>query len=297
MINYSLRQIYSFEATIRLQSFTKASRVLNLTQPAVYMQVKQLQNHLGVILFQTQGKSIQPTEMGKQFYQTCQKIITILEQSKKHIDQTLNPETGKITIAVVTTANSFVSRLLSEFKKIHPQISFHLNVNNRQYLLEKLINQQVDLAIMGNPPADNPFITEKFMDNPLIAIAHPEHPLTQKKQITIEALKKESLITRELGSGTRMAIEKHSGLNFDADIQINSNEAIVEAVQAGLGIGFVSKHTVNLELHHQIITQLSVVDFPIMRHWYMVYHEKQQLSPITKKFKAFIFQYIQNVEN
>jgi len=126
------------------------------------------------------------------------------------------------------------------------------------------------------------------MENPLIAIAHPDHPLLNNKNNSIKALNKETLITREQGSGTRITIERITGMHFNSDIEINSNEAIIEAVQAGLGIGFVSKHTVKLELENGIIKQLNTDKFPITRHWHVVHHAKNKLSPIAQRFKDFI---------
>ncbi len=288
MINYTLKQLYSFEAVIRTKSFTKASKELFVTQPAVYMQVQQLSKNVGSDLIRTNGKVIIPTFIGKKLYQTCLEVISTLESSRSDIEQTLNPDSGHLQIAVATTTNSFVSRILAKFKKKYPQMTFHLEVTNRKLLLEKLSNHSADLVIMGEPPSDLPLETQPFMENPLIAIAHPEHPLLANKKNSIKTLVKETLITREQGSGTRITIERITGMKFNSDIEINSNEAIIEAVQAGLGIGFVSKHTVKLELENGIINQLNVDNFPVTRHWYVVHQSKSKLSPIAQRFKDFI---------
>ena len=287
MINYTLKQLYSFEAVVRLTSFTKASKELNITQPAVYMQIQQLTKNIGSDLVNIKGKTISPTFIGKKLYQTCI-VIAKLEQTRLDIEQTLDPEAGHLQIAVATTTNSFVSRVLAKFKKDYPNMTFYLEVTNRKSLLDKLTNNETDLVIMGEPPSDMPLVTQPFMENPLIAIAHPEHPLLKNKRNTIKALNKETLITREQGSGTRITIERITGMHFNSDIEINSNEAIIEAVQAGLGIGFVSKHTVKLELENGIIKQLNADKFPITRHWYVVHHAKNQLSPMATRFKEFI---------
>lgn len=287
MINYTLKQLYSFEAVIRLKSFTKASKELYVTQPAVYMQVQQLTQNIGSDLINTQGKTVTPTHIGSKFYHTCVEVINTLENSKKDIEQILDPESGHLQIAVATTTNSFVSRILAKFKADFPNMTFHLEVTNRKMLLEKLANNTADLVVMGEPPVEMNLETQPFMENPLIAIAHPDHPLLGKNN-SIKALNKETLITREQGSGTRITIERITGMQFNSDIQINSNEAIIEAVQAGLGIGFVSKHTVKLELENNIIKQLTAENFPITRHWYVVHNKKNNLSPIAKRFKTYI---------
>ena len=288
MINYTLKQLYSFEAVVRLGGFTSASKELHITQPAVYMQVQQLQQNIGTKIFNINGKTITPTFIGKKIYETAVRAINVVENSKLEIEQNLNPDSGHLQIAVATTANSFVSRLLSRFKKEYPKMTFYIDVTNRHALLDNLKNNNADLVIMGEPPKNIPLISSAFMKNPLIAIAHPDNELLTKKKISIKDLNKETLLTREIGSGTRITIERFTGLDFSSDIQINSNEAIVEAVQAGLGIGFVSKHFVNLQLKNNIIKQLDVSPFPIIRQWHIVHHAEAELSPIARRFKQFV---------
>jgi len=288
MINYTLKQLYSFEAVVRLGGFTSASKELHITQPAVYMQVQQLQENIGAKLFNVNGKTITSTFIGKKIYETAVRAINVVENSKLEIDQSLNPDSGHLQIAVATTANSFVSRLLSRFKKEYPKMTFYIDVTNRHSLLDNLKNNNADLVIMGEPPKNIPLISSAFMKNPLIAIAHPDNALLTKKKISIKDLNKETLLTREIGSGTRITIERFTGLDFNSDIQINSNEAIVEAVQAGLGIGFVSKHSVSLQLKNNIIKQLDVAPFPIIRQWHIVHHAEAELSPIARRFKQFV---------
>ena len=290
MINYTLKQLYSFEAVVRLGGFTSASKELHITQPAVYMQVQQLQKNIGAKLFNINGKTITPTFIGKKIYETAVGAINVVENSKLEIEQNLNPDSGHLQIAVATTANSFVSRLLSRFKKEYPKMSFYIDVTNRQALLDNLKNNNADLVIMGEPPKNIPLISSAFMKNPLIAIVHPDNELLTKKKISIKDLNKETLLTREIGSGTRITIERFTGLDFNSDIQINSNEAIVEAVQAGLGIGFVSKHSVSLQLKNNIIKQLDVAPFPIIRQWHIVHHAEAELSPIARRFKQFVIE-------
>ena len=169
-------------------------------------------------------------------------------------------------------------------------MTFYMDVTNRRALLDNLKNKNADLVIMGEPPKNIPLISSAFMKNPLIAIVHPDNELLTKKKISIKDLNKETLLTREIGSGTRITIERFTGLDFSSDIQINSNEAIVEAVQAGLGIGFVSKHSVNLQLKNNIIKQLDVAPFPIIRQWHIVHHAEAQLSPIARRFKQFVIE-------
>ena len=252
------------------------------------MQVQQLQDNIGAKIFNIKGKKITPTFIGNKIYETAVKAINVVENSKLEIEQSLNPNSGHLQIAVATTANSFVSNLLSKFKKEFPKMTFYMDVTNRHALLDNLINKNADLVIMGEPPKNIPLISSAFMKNPLIAIVHPDNELLSKKNISIKDLSKETLLTREISSGTRITIERFTGLDFNSDIQINSNEAIVEAVQAGLGIGFVSKHSVKLQLENKVIKQLDVAPFPIIRQWHIVHHAEAELTPIAKRFKQFV---------
>lgn len=287
MVNYTLKQLYSFEAVIRLGSFSKAAKELNLTQPAVYMQIKQLQNSVDNDIFIVNGKQITSTFVGKKILETSKKIINELNSCKLAIEQITSPNSGHLNIAVATTANSFVSRILADFKIENPGITFHLQVLNRLELLQKIKSKQGDFIIMGEPPVDIKMHHEIFMQNPLIAICHPNHSLVKVKNIDISAIQNEVLITREKGSGTRDTIERITGLKFNSEIEINSNEAITHAVRAGLGIGFVSKWTVGLELETKVISNLDLQGFPILRNWHII-RMSDNCSKIAKKFKDFV---------
>ena len=289
MVNYTLKQLYSFEAVIRLSSFALAAKELNITQPAVYMQVKQLQKNIGGDIVIVVGKQVNATFIGKKLLTFSRKIITELELGDDYIKQTLNPDSGHLNIAVATTANSFISKILADFKKQNPKMTFYLEVTNRYELIEKLRLKQSDFVIMGEPPENLDIISKAFMQNPLIAICHPEHSLLAQKNIEIQSLYGEILITREKNSGTRKTIERITGLKFNSEIEINSNESIISAVRAGLGIGFVSEWTVELELQAKVIAKLPIKGFPILRNWHIV-HTNKDLSLIANKFKKFVLE-------
>ena len=290
MINYTTKQLYSFESVVRNQSFTKASKELFLTQPAVYMQIKQLSENVGSELLTIKGKTVKQTYIGQKLYRASVDIIDKLERVKVDIDQAIDPEAGHLQIAVATTTNVFASRVLARFKRRYPHMTFFLEVANRATLIDKLTNHEVDLVIMGEPPSTMDLATVPFMENPLIPIVHPKHQLLQRPKVTIHDLRSETLITREAGSGTRQTIERMTGLEFNSGIEINLNSSIIEAVQAGLGIGFVSKHTVSLQLEAGTIRQLNVEGFPLVRYWHIVHNGDSYLSPIASRFREFIME-------
>ena len=290
MINYTLKQLYSFESVVRLGNFALAARELNITQPAVYTQVKQLQTNIGADLIVVRGKHVTPTVVGEKLLVDTKEIIDKLEKSNLYINQMLDPNSGHLNIVVATTANSFISRLLAKFKTENPKMSFHLEITNRSDLLRRIKYAQGDLVIMGEPPKDKNLVCDKFKENHLIAVSHPKHVLVNKKNISIDSLANEALITREADSGTRQTVERITGLPFNSEIEINSNEAITHAVRGGLGIGFVSESTVELELKVGELVKLDIVGFPIIRHWHIVHH-KDKLNPMAKRFKKFVIEH------
>ena len=164
-------------------------------------------------------------------------------------------------------------------------------MTNRERLLQQLADNEKDIAIMGRPPQDAGLVTEPFADNPLVVVASPDHPLAQEKSIPLYKLQDQTFVVREQGSGTRTAMQRffdeHS-LRITSSMEMNENEAIKQAVQAGMGLGVVSAHTIELELETNRLLILDVEDFPIMRHWYLVHRKEKRLSPITQAFKDFV---------
>ena len=198
---------------------------------------------------------------------------------------------GKLTIAVASTANYFAPKILAAFNKEHETVKIDLDVTNRHGLVEHLQNNDTDVVIMGRPPAEMDLEAEQFMQNPLVLIASPDHHLVNKQNISIQDLQKETFIIREEGSGTRTAIEKffrEKGAPLETTINMSSNEAIKQAVQAGLGLGIVSIHTLELELELNRLVVINADEFPILRNWYIVYRKGKRLSPIALAFKNFL---------
>ena len=173
-----------------------------------------------------------------------------------------------------------------------PRIRVSFDVTNRATLLKKLEANESDLALMGSPPDEMELIGEPFMDNPLVIIAPPNHPLVGEKDIPLRKLKNDPLLMREVGSGTRVAMERFfmekKNFKLISSIEMNSNEAIKRSVEAGLGLGIVSLHTIELEKELDRLKVLDVRSFPIVRQWYIVYRKGKRLSIAAESFKNFI---------
>lgn len=290
-MNVTVRMLRVFEAVASHLSFTRAAKLLHLSQPAVSMQIKQLEEIVGLPLFEHLGKKIYLTEAGREVYHYARGIGQLLGDMEAAITALRGGARGKLDIAVASTANYFGTRLLAIFSRRHGEFTYRLSVTNRQALLQQLQSNEVDLAIMGQPPAELDLVAEPFMENPLVVIAAPDHPLVGKGPIELRRLAEETFVVREQGSGTRIAMERffeHTGIVPHTRVELSSNEAIKQAVQAGLGLGVVSIHTLELELETDRLRILDAEGFPIMRHWYVVFRKGKRLSPIAGAFKDFV---------
>ncbi len=291
MLRLTLRQLDILEAVARCGSFSAASSELHLTQPAVSMQIKQLESVLGIPLFEQIGKRIHLTEAGKETLQVSQAFQRELVNLEHSLANLQGLKGGTLTVSTASTASYFTARLVALFREMHPDIRVSLNVVNREILLKHLADNSIDLALMGQPPEDHDLSAQPIMDNPLVVIAAPNHPLAGQQQIPLKRMAEEPFVGRELGSGTRGAVEKHfaeHGLILKAAMEMNKNEAIKQAVEAGLGLGVVSLHTVQAELKAQTLCILDVQGFPLNRQWYLVQRQGKRLSPAAQAFAQFV---------
>lgn len=298
-MNITLRQLKIFEAVARNLSFTRASEELHLTQPAVSMQIKQLEQAVGLPLLDQNGKKTYLTEAGEEMYRYACAINDKLQEVAQVFEELKGMKRGHMSIAVASTANYFAPRLLATFFQRYPDVRVSLDVTNREGLLKALTDNETDLVIMGKPPDDMDLVAESFMDNPLVIIAPPNHPLAKKRnQIPLNALAGETFLVREKGSGTRSAMERHfdqHGMKLAATMEMGTSEAIKQGVEAGLGLGLLSLHTLEMELALKRVVILDVATFPIMRHWYIVHRRGKRLSTVAQAFKHFILKESKNL--
>lgn len=290
-MNLTLRQLKIFQAVARHLSFTRASEELHLTQPAVSMQVKQLEETVGLPLFEQVGKRVYPTEAGEELERYSRSVLAILDEASLVFDEMKGLERGRLRITVASTANYFVPQLLAAFCQRHPGVKVSLDVTNRERLLQALQDNDTDLVIMGKPPDSMELVAESFMDNPLVAIAPPSHPLAGQKNIPLQRLQRETFLIREKGSGTRSATERffvEHGLSLSSTMEMSSSEAIKQGVEAGLGLGLLSLHTLEMELALKRLVILDVCELPILRKWYVMHRTGKRLSAVAQSFKEFV---------
>lgn len=291
MLHLTLRQLKVFECVARNLSYSRAAAELHLTQPAVSMQIKQLEGNIELPLFEQVGKQIYLTEAGFELYQYSRTISRQLSDMEVALDELKGLERGKLNISVVSTANYFAPHLLAKFCQRYSGVTVSLNVSNREAVLKQLSDNLTDLAIIGQPPKKLDIVSESFMENPLVVIAPPDHPLCEVSRIPVQRLAQEIFLVREPGSGTRSAMErfftKHK-ITINRGMETDTTEAIKQAVQAGMGLGIISLHTAELELATNRLKILDVQGFPIMRYWHIVHRKNKRLSGVAQAFKDFL---------
>lgn len=291
MIHLTLRQLQVFATVAKYLSHSRAAEVLYLSQPAVSMQIKQLEQNVGLPLFEQVGKQIHLTEAGQEMLHYSLNISQQLEEMEAVFSEMKGLERGQLNISVVSTANYFMPQLLAKFIQMHPKIHVSLHVANRDAVIKQLAENSADLAIMGQPPEGADMVAQVFMHNPIVVIASPNHHLAHTPKIKAAQLGREYFLLRELGSGTRDVVERFflsHHVPLPRNMQMESNEAIKQSVQAGMGLGIISRHGIELELETQRLVILDVEHFPILRHWHIVHRKHKRLSTAAQAFKKFL---------
>jgi DNA-binding transcriptional LysR family regulator len=293
MKNATFRQLKVFNEVARHLSFIRAAENLHLTPPAVTMQIKELEGHVGAPLFERRGKQVSLTTTGEYMLVYARKILSTLKDAEDAAARLQRAEAGVLTIGLVSTAKYFMMKMLAEFRKKHPGVELKLALGNRDQLVQMLQNNEVDIAVMGRPPKELQTRAEPFAAHPHVFIAAPGHALTKQAQLTPEDLRLYDFIVREVGSGTRVALEKFMAdakVEPRLNMQLKSNEMIKQAVMAGLGLGFISLHTIGQELSQGLIEILPVDGSPVVRAWNVVHTQSKMLSPAAEAFRYFILE-------
>jgi molybdate transport repressor ModE-like protein len=290
-IHITLRQLRIFEAVARHGSISRAAAEVHLTQPAVSMQVKQLEEQIGLPLVEQIGKRMCLTEAGQELRGHAGRIAAQMVDLNAAMDQFRGLERGLIRVAVVSTANYFLPPLIARFVERHPGVRISLQVANRDTVLAALADSRADLAITGQPPDSSDVTSQRFMDNPLVVIAAPSHPLAAQTSIKFSRLAEATLVLRELGSGTRATVERYFAAHrvaYRPGCELSTNEAIKQAVQAGLGLGIVPAQTIELELETKRLVVLPVDGFPILRHWFIIHRGDRRLAAAAQAFRTLL---------
>lgn len=287
----TLPQLCVFEAVARLGSFTRAAEELYMAQPTVSVHIKKLGETVGLPLFEQVGRKIHLTAAGAILYKSCRALFDTLTGMEDEFTQMRCLESGRLRIAVSTTGKYFVPRLLSAYLKDHPKIEISMQVHNRQALIDRLAANEDDLYVFANPPSEPEVVTQVILPNPYVAFARPDHPLAHQPGIAFERFAQEPLLIREPGSGTHMvtvACYEKYGVEPRIRIELGSNEAIKQAIMAGLGVSIMSRYTLGLDTDAHGLVTLDVKGLPLDASWCFAYPVGKQPSPVVRSFMEFV---------
>jgi DNA-binding transcriptional LysR family regulator len=291
--NLTLRQLRVFAAAARHMNFSRAAEELHLSQPAVSTQIKEFAAHVGLPLFERVGKKTYLTAAGEEMLQCAKAITQRIKEAEDALAQLKGVTGGRLNVAVISAGDYFFPRVLAAFGASRPGITFNLTVHNREGLLRQLADNLTDLAVMVRPPSDMDIIALSFAPHPYVIVAAPDHPLAGVRQIPRAALNRERFVQRERGSDTWNSMREVFGRQFpriNIAMEIQSTETIKQAVVAGMGIAFLSAHTIGLDLLAGNLVVLDVQDFPALLNWYLVHNRTKRLPPVAAAFKDFLLE-------
>ncbi len=288
----TVHQLRIFLTVARYRSYTRAAEELYLSQPAVSIQIRELEQAIGTPLFERAGRNILLTDAGQALLPYAQRVHQILDDAKMVMEELQGLKRGRITLAAVSTAGAYVlPPILGLFQKAHPGIAVSLEVTNRSTLRHRLLQNEVDLVLMGRPPEGIPHVAEPFLPEELVVIGAPSHPLAKARRIPVERLAREVFIQREVGSGTRLAAEeffRDQKADIRSSFELGDNSAVKEAVAAGLGVAVLHRRAVQFDVSLKRLVVLDVQGFPLKREWHIVHRKEKQLSQAALAFKTFL---------
>src|SRR6266403_1575233 len=278
----TIRQLRALAAVQKHRSVTAAAKQLHLTQPAVTLQLRNLQALAGLPLIQRTGDGMLLTDAGREMLALTERIEAAIGSCGASLDMIAGKTAGRVSIGAVSTAKYFVPFAISGFSKLHPNIDIKLTIGNRQETSAALRGYELDFAIMGRPPVGIDLDVHLIGDHPHVIIAPTAHRLARKSRLALADLANETFLMREPGSGTRGLMEQlfeTAGVRPNIGMAMSSNETIKQAVIAGLGIAFISAHTVATELDERRLVTLDVDGLPVVRQWFVLSRKDKILLP------------------
>jgi DNA-binding transcriptional LysR family regulator len=287
----SLRQLTVFLQAARQMSFARAAEALHLTQPAISMQIRQLEDALGLPLFERVGKKLALTQAGELLRHHAARVIGELQDAGQALDALKGLRAGHTRVGLVSTATYFAPKLLAQFAKRHPQVEIQFVTGNRETLIHALRDNEIDFAVMGRPPEQFDAHAQAIAENPHVLVAHKAHRLAKARRIDLHALQDEAFLMREAGSGTRLVMEalfQQRQFTPRRVALLGSNETVKQAVMAGMGISLLSLHSLELELRARQVSLLNMTGAPILRNWHVVHMNAKKLAPAATAFREFL---------
>lgn len=291
LMRMTFRQLQIFRAVCESRSYSRAAEEMALTQPAVSLQIRQLEELVGQQLFDYIAKKLYLTPAAEALLRASEDVFGRLEALDMQLSDLQGSLQGQLSLAVESSAKYLVPHLFAAFREQHPEVSLQLAVVNHAQAVRRLSASRDDLLIMSQPPGDQALDFFPFLNNPIVAVAPPQHPLCALEKLRLSDLTSFPLLIRESGSGTRRAGEEYchqKRAHFAQTLEVGSSESQVEGVIAGLGLALLPRHAVRLELAQGLLRELPVEELPLQRSWCVVHVRGKRLSPVAQAFRDFI---------
>lgn len=285
----SFRLLQVFVVVVRTGSVTRAAAQLHLTQPTVSLQLKRLADAVGAPLLESRGGVLRPTFVGEELFRAARDVLNRFEDFGDFVSQAGRGHKGRFSIGVVSTAEYVLPRLLGGFYLLFPDVEVVINVGNRDRVLQRHREGADDLYLFSHPPDGDGTLAARFLANPLVMLAPPDHWTAGRRQISMTELTGERFLVREPGSGTRMVFEnwlRERGVRLARIMQVESNEVIRLGVESGLGLAVLSEHTLSAGAEN--LTLVDVAGFPLASYWYLVCHNNRRLPEAARQFVNYI---------
>ncbi|MEI6002545.1 LysR family transcriptional regulator [Paraburkholderia bengalensis] len=289
----TFRQLKALHTVAKLGSVSGAAQELRLTQPAVSLQIRLLEEAAGAPLLQRVGRGVQLTAAGEILARYALEILDLWNGAADDLAALHGEQGGTLRIGAITTAEYLIPPFLVRFTEARPQVKVQFKVGNRADIIRMLATHEIDLAVMGSPPRELRTVATAFVKHPMAFVAAPGHALMKRKRLTLGDLESANLLVRERGSGTRSTVEnlfRQAGCKIHIGSELSSNEAIKQLVEAGLGISFLSLHACTLEFQAGLLALLPLPDNPIERDWYVMHVSDKRLPQVASLFRDFLIE-------
>ena len=288
----TLRQLRTFKTVADLTSFSLAAQRLNLSQPSVSYQVKELEETLGLPLLDRLGKRVKLTEAGTVLYAYARRMLDVLDEATVAIEELRGIKRGTLRVGASTTVGIYLlPAALGAFKKLHPGLVISLEIGTRERVQEQVLRNELDLAVVGPALKDPELAIIPFLSDELVVVAPAGHALAGKRGLTLKDLAGQPFIMREASSGSRWSLEKaarKAGAKLSVAMELGSNGAIKHAVESGLGLAVISRYATALEFSSGRLVELNVRGFPIQRDWHIVHLRRRKLPAPATAFIDFL---------
>lgn len=289
------QQLELFKTVAEKKSFSRASEVLHISQPAISQQISALEQYLGVKLLERTTRKVTLTEEGKILYQYALQISQLFDEAERAISEFTGMVKGVLRIgASLTIGEYLLPNIIGEFKAKYPQVQIMLDVFNTKRIVQSLLQQDIDVGLVEGPVNSEELTVKPLMEDELCVIVSHKHPLAGRSSVSLEELACFPFVLREKGSGTREVMEealRKAGWDpkdMIVNLELGSTEAVKAAVEANLGITILSKRTVRKELQLNVLKVLSIEGLEIKRKFYLVHNPKKHRTPAMEHFLDFL---------